>query len=63
MKLNEKFGMLVQLVVTCLTDVIPFTVFLLVWISAFSLMYKMLGAEDDVAARYPHVNWFFGCFL
>lgn len=56
MKLFEKFGMLVQLIVTCLADVIPFTVFLCVWILAFTLVYKILGASAELESSYPRIS-------
>lgn len=38
-KVNDKFGMLVQLIKTCIYDVAPFTGFLMIWILAFTLIF------------------------
>jgi len=47
-KVNEKFGMLVQLIKTCIVDVTPFTTFMMIWLIAFTLIFILLGANNDV---------------
>ena len=59
MKISDKLGMLVQLVVTCLIDVIPFSIFLFIWLVAFTLLYKVVGAESYMHSEYSNLNKFF----
>ena len=46
MIINEKFGMFVELFITCLVDIIPFSVFLLLWVFTFTILYIVLGSND-----------------
>lgn len=41
LRINEGFGLLVDLVSQALTDSIPFTVFLIMWIGLFSLLFRI----------------------
>ena len=59
MKINDELGMLVELIITCLKDVIPFFIFLLIWLLAFTLLYKILGVETKFAVEYPNINPYF----
>ena len=59
MKLNNRFGMLVQLVANCLIDVFPFSLFLLIWIIAFSLLNKILGSESHMLTKNQNLNSYF----
>lgn len=47
MKTDSKFGLLVQLVSTAVSDCINFTVFLFIWIAVFSLLYRILGSYNS----------------
>ena len=38
-RIYKKFGLLVNLVETCIVDIIPFTIFLAVWMFCFYLFY------------------------
>lgn len=49
MIINEKFGMFVELFITCLVDIIPFAVFLLIWICTFTILYTVLGSNNELA--------------
>lgn len=40
LRIYENFGLLVNLVSTCLKDMTPFTVYLASWILAFTMLYK-----------------------
>lgn len=62
-KVNDKFGMLVQLIVTCFQDVQAFSIFMVIWLFAFTLIFVMLGANNDVGETYIHINQFVGYFL
>lgn len=48
MKVNDKFGMLVQLILTTINDVGTFALFMFIWLLAFSLISMLLGANNDV---------------
>jgi len=45
MKVDPKFGLLVQLVTTALIDCIYFTMYLFIWVGLFGLIFKILGAD------------------
>lgn len=55
-KISDKFGMLVQLIVTCFQDVGPFANFMLTWLLCFTLMFMLLGANNDVGQTYVHLD-------
>ena len=38
-------GFLVELITTCFYDIVPFAVYLFIWIIAFTLSYKILGVD------------------
>lgn len=46
LQVNPKFGLLVKLVVTCIWDIKEFNLYLLIWIAAFTIAYKVLGMES-----------------
>lgn len=62
-KVNERFGMLVQLILTCFHDVEAFAMFMIIWLVAFTLIFIVLGANNDVSETYVHLNEFFGYFF
>jgi hypothetical protein len=45
LRIREGFGLLVDLVSECLVDAIPFTVFLLMWIALFAVLFRLQGLE------------------
>lgn len=45
-KVNAQFGQLRLLITTCLEDITPFTIYLMIWIFGMSLMYKVLGMSS-----------------
>ena len=47
----------------CIRDVIPFLVFLFAWIFIFCILYKVLGAQQDVASDFPDIHPVFGYFF
>lgn len=47
MKTDSKFGLLVQLVSTAVSDCINFTIFMFIWIAVFSLLYRILGSYNS----------------
>lgn len=47
MRIYDKLGMLVELVKRVSIDVLPFTIFLLIWLIAFSILYCTLGSYDS----------------
>jgi len=63
LKMYEKFGMLVQLIITCFQDVKPFTFFMIIWLVCFTLIFMLLGANNDVDQTYVHLDSFVGYFL
>ena len=55
MRVNEYFGMLVQLLMQVLIDLVAFIVFFITWIILFCFLYKISGTGVP-ADDYPHVN-------
>ena len=47
LRVFEQFGLLVDLVAQALSDSIPFTCFLIMWLILFSLLFRILGFEID----------------
>ena len=57
MILNEKFGLFVELFITCLIDIIPFVVFLVIWLCTFTLVYSVIGANgSESSGDFPSVD-------
>ena len=46
MRMNTKFGMLVELVRRVSYDVIPFTLFTMMWVVMMTMLYIILGSYD-----------------
>ena len=47
LRVFEQFGLLVDLVAQALSDAIPFTCFLIMWLVLFTLLFRILGYEVD----------------
>ena len=47
MRINTKFGMLVELVRRVSYDVIPFTIFTFMWVGGITVLYIVLGSYDS----------------
>ena len=62
-RINQTMAQLAELVVVCIRDVIPFMVFLIIWICIFCVLYKVLGAQQDVEKTFPNIHPAFGFFL
>ena len=45
LKINESFGLLVLLIVDVFSEIIVFTLFLILWICAFAVVFILIGAE------------------
>ena len=45
-RIFKKFGLLVDLVKTCIVDIVPFTIFLGGWMFCFYMLYKVTGIES-----------------
>ena len=43
LKIFDKFGLLVSLVTTCFKDIIPFVIYLLIWLMSFVMLYNKIG--------------------
>ena len=59
-RFSERFGMLVQLLMTCVYKITSFTVFFFIWIFAFSFFYLILDMEiplDDYPDLYPFLAY------
>ena len=53
LKINESFGLLILLIVEVFSEIIVFTLFLILWIFAFAIVFLLIGAEfahDDYPA-------------
>ena len=47
LRINEGFGLLVDLVSECLVDAIPFSIFLAMWIGLFTVLFRLVGLEIE----------------
>jgi hypothetical protein len=47
LRINEGFGLLVDLVSECLVDAIPFSIFLVMWIGLFTVLFRLVGLEIE----------------
>ena len=48
-RLSPTFGLLTHLIVKCIGSVMPFLIFMFLWIYAFSAMFYVLGSYSKVA--------------
>lgn len=62
LRVNQTFGMLVQLVLQVVLDFRHFLFFMIVWIIAFSFLYRVSGIEvpleSDGTVEYNDLNTF-----
>ena len=62
-RIFKKFGLLVNLVETCIVDIIPFTIFMAQWMFCFYLLYKVTGIESpdriDQLGEHKNIQDFF----
>jgi len=64
MKVDPKFGLLVQLVSSALYDAINFTIFMGIWIAVFSLILRIFGADTNKnEKKFPHIDGVSAFFL
>lgn len=45
LRIHDGFGLLVDLVAECLVDAVPFTVFLMMWVGLFTVLFRLQGLE------------------
>lgn len=45
LRVYDKFGLLVTLIRTCVKDIIPFSIYLLIWLLTFVILYKLSGIK------------------
>ena len=43
MQFDDRFGQLILLMETCVADIIPFTIYMMLYVFAMAMMYKVLG--------------------
>ena len=43
LRVDEKFGLLVTLIITCFKDIVPFTIYFMMWQVFFMLFYTVVG--------------------
>ena len=43
MRIFDKFGLLVSLITTCFKDIVPFVIYLVVWLLSFVMLYSQIG--------------------
>ena len=55
LRVNEAFGLLVQLLMQVLVDLTAFVTFFISWLFLFSMCYRIAGATVD-QGDYPHVT-------
>ena len=63
LKVDEEFGLLWQLVYKCLFEMTPFSVFLVIWLLFFAVLYKILGSQASAAKEYKGINAALGYFF
>lgn len=47
LKVNDKFGILIELIIECVGDIAVFGTFMIGWIIVFTCIFILLGAEFD----------------
>lgn len=45
LRITERLGLLVNLLSTCIVDIIPFTSYLMIWIGTFIILSQILGVK------------------
>lgn len=55
LRVHKKFGLLVTLITTCFVDVFNFMIYLLIWMIAMTLLYKILGFSTSTT-DYPMLD-------
>ena len=45
LRIFSKFGLLVNLIITCFKDIVPFTVYLAIWLLTFVMLFKTIGIK------------------
>lgn len=64
MKSDPKFGLLVQLVTVALMDCIYFTVFMMIWIAVFGMIFAIFGADSGQNSdNFPNIDGATAAFL
>ena len=62
LRVNAGFGLLVTLVKTAILEMIPFTLYFVIWLITFVLLYKVTGQEATGRTGF-HDNTFFNFLL
>lgn len=66
LRVSENFSNLVKLIRTVFSRIVPFTMFLLIWMLLNCLLYKIGGYTliwEENGTQYNHVFLFVGIFL
>ena len=63
-KINESFGLLILLISEVFSEILVFTMFMIVWIIGFACVFLLIGAEYKDDNEYPYLqNVFYIFFL
>lgn len=57
LRVDEQFGLLVMLVRDCFVTVIPFFIFLMLWLQAFEMLYDALGCQANDFVGLTANSW------
>jgi len=52
MKVNEDFGFLAQLIESCLVDVMTYTVFFVMWVAVFTVLFLVLHQDANIESVF-----------
>lgn len=61
MRIEPAYGQLNMLITTCVVDIIPFTIYMFIWILGMSIIYKILGISSTGYQGIPDnsiINFF-----
>lgn len=64
LRINTKMGLLVTLILTCLNDVVSFTIYLMIWMMGMTVLYGVIGiGTSSTAYAYIEDRSFINYFL
>jgi hypothetical protein len=63
LRVSEIYGMLAQLIFAALIDTFPFSIFFIIWLLIFCVLYKVMGSQTQSAASYAGIDSIFGYFF
>lgn len=63
LNVNEKYGMLAELIFATLRDSTPFTIFMFIWLFIFCIIFKIMGSMEYASKSYSDITAILGYFF